>query len=200
MILPIEFIFVAAAMRLVGGASYLRATIKGVAKPYPLSWLLWGITPMIAFAAELRAGVGLSALVTLALGVSPLLVFIVAMIKNHRSFTVDLLNGLCCLVAIVGIVLWYVTDEPILAISFSIAADICSAVPTVRKIFRLPYSEYVPSYLISVGSMVITLLAVQQWSFVAVAFPVYVLVINLLIVALIFNVRKQQRRQRKRKK
>jgi hypothetical protein len=186
MILPVGFIFVAAAMRLIGGVSYLRATIRGTAQPYPLSWLLWGITPMIAFAAELRAGVGLPALVTLALGISPLLVFAVAMIKNHRSFTIDRLNALCCLVAIIGIALWFITDEPVLAISFSILADIFSAIPTIRKIVKQPKSEHMPTYLISASSMVITLLAIKQWSFAATAFPAYVLTINVVIAILIF--------------
>lgn len=180
--LPIEFIIIAVAMRLLGGVSYLRAVIRGKAHPYPLSWLLWSITPMIIFAAEIQAGVGMQALVTLALGVSPLLVFIVSMIKNPRALKLDTLNIMCGLIAVAGIGLWYITDTPAVAIIISIIADIFSAIPTIRKAFKKPKTEHAPTYMLSAGSMIITLLTITEWTFATYAFPVYVLAINLLIL------------------
>lgn len=183
--LPIGFIFVAVVLRLIGGAAYLSAVIRGKAQPYPLSWLLWSITPMIAFAAEISAGVGISSLVTLALGVTPLLVFITAMIKNPRWLKLDALNIICGLIAIGGIALWLITDTPVLAIVISIIADFFSGLPTIRKTIKKPKSEYAPAYFMSALAMVVTLLTISSWSFATWAFPAYVLVVNSFMVWII---------------
>lgn len=188
--LPVGFIFVAVALRLIGGFAYLSAVIRGKAQPYPLSWLLWGITPMIAFAAEINVGVGPSSLVTFTLGVTPLMVFISAMLKNPKWLKLDALNMVCGLIAVGGIILWLLTDEPVLAIVISIIADFFSGLPTIRKTIKRPRSEYAPTYLMSALAMVVTIFAVQSWSFAAGAFPIYVLTVNLFMVWIITTRRK----------
>lgn len=193
--LPIWFIYVAAAMRLGGGLAYLHATLRGQAKPNPLSWLLWGVTALIAFFAEISAGVGAAAIVTLALAVSPLMVFVAAMFKDPRSLTFDRLNLVCGLMAVIGIVLWRLTSQPELAIVVAILADIASSFPTIFKTIRRPKTEYAPTYAISALSMVIALYTVRNWTFVAVAFPIYVLVVNLFMVGLITVSRRALKRR-----
>lgn len=199
--LPIWFIYVAAMLRLLGGLAYLRATLQGKALPNPLSWLLWSATPMIAFFAELSAGVGIAALVTLALGISPLLVFVATIYKNPRLFKLDRFNATCALLAITGIVLWVLTDHPQLAIALAILADIASSLPTIKKTIHRPHTEYAPTYAISAFSMILTLLTIRSWSFASAAFPIYILTINIYIVFLIiggklrkFIIKKKKRR------
>lgn len=187
-------------MRLVGGMSYLKATLSGKAQPNPLSWLLWGITPMIAFAAEIKAGVGLPALVTFALGLSPLLVFVSVMHKNPKLFHLDGLNVICAIVAIAGIVLWRTTANPLTAIVMALLADFVSAMPTIRKTWLKPFSEYRPGYFISACSMIITLLTIKNWTFATYAFPVYILLINFFLVGFISYARYYQFKYRKRTK
>ncbi len=52
----------------------MRDTVRGHSQPNRVTWLLWGLAPMLAFAAELKAHVGLSALMTFSVGFNPLLV------------------------------------------------------------------------------------------------------------------------------
>lgn len=196
--LPIWFMYIAAAMRLGGGLAYLRATLHGKAQPNPLSWLLWGITPLIAFAAELSTGAGPVAVVTLALGTSPLMVFTAAMIKNPRSFRLDRLNLLCGALAVAGIVLWILTDHPQLAIVLAILADIASSMPTISKTIKKPRSEYAPTYAISAASMILTMLTIRDWNFTAYGFPLYVLIINTYMVGLITGQRRKLRVRQRR--
>lgn len=194
--LPIWFIAIAVAIRLLGGFSYLRAVVTGRARPYPLSWLLWAITPMITFAAELSSDVGWRSVVTFALGFTPLMVFVVSMIKNPKSLKLDALNVACVLLALSGIGLWLITDNPIIAIVVAIIADIFSAVPTIRKTIADPKSEYAPTYALSILSMAVTLLTITDWTFAAYAFPTYVMLMNTFMVAIIKGKRKKKRKKR----
>lgn len=196
--LPDGFIVLVIAMRLFGGLAYLRATARGRAHPELLSWFLWAMTPMIAFAAELSAGVGIVAYVTLALGISPLLVFLTAFIKRTGVMKVDRFNVLCVIFSIIGIVLWLTTSNPELAILLAIVADIASAVPTVRKIITSPETEYAPTYALSAAAMIIALFTIKEWDFAAYAFPLYVLTVNSFIVFLIGFQTKRQKRAKKK--
>ena len=182
-------------MRIAGGLAYLASTIRGIARPNPVSWLLWGVIPIIAFIAELQANVGPIAYVTLALGVSPILVFTATIIKNPRSFKLKGFNLLCALIAALGLVLWATTSNPQLAIAFMLFADFASGLPTIAKAWRDPKSEYAPTYLMSASAMVLALLTVTDWRFAVIAFPVYILSINLLIFS-IASCRPAKKRQR----
>lgn len=192
LILPVWFIYVAATMRLVGGVSYFLATLNGKARPHAISWLIWSVTPMITFFAEASAGVGPIAIVTLALAISPMMVFVAALVKDRSLLRVNHFDIWCLTLAVFGIVSWGVTREPITAIIIAIMADAISCLPTLRKAYHRPYTEHPPTFLLSASSMVIALLATQEISFAAFAFPVYVLTVNLLFLA--FSVRRYSRR------
>lgn len=195
--LPIWFIYIAALLRISGGLAYLTATLRGKAKPNPASWLLWGIMPMITFFAGLSAGVGIEMVITLASGLSPLLVFCATIYKNPRSLKLRGFNLVCVVIAIIGIVLWPTTENPEVAIGMLLLADLFSSLPTILKARKKPSTEFSPTYLMSAASMIIALLTITEWRFAAVAYPIYALVANLLIFSLA-RYRVKPKRQRKR--
>ena len=81
--LPSSFIIITFILRLLGSAVYIRAIIKGQVRPNLLSWFLWSLTPLIAFAAVARAGEGASGLGMLALALSAVVVLIVVPPASH---------------------------------------------------------------------------------------------------------------------
>lgn len=182
--LPAWIIIIAVVLRLVSGATYALAVVKGRAKPNPVTWFFWALTPMIVFVAQMVEQVGWDSATTLALGLSPLIIFIISLKNNwNRShFTPSTLA--CAVLAAIGIVLWRITDDPNLAIAFSILADIFGSIPTVLKAYKQPKSEVATPYLLSMASMVITLLAITEWSMASAAFPIYIFLINFVIFSL----------------
>lgn len=182
---PSQFVYVAILIRLIGGIGYFRGVFTGKARPNPITWFIWGLTAMVAFAAQLREGVGLQAWVTFTLGLTPILICIAALWKGRSRSHFTFFNIGCGLLAIVGIVLWQITDDPRLAIVFSILADTFGSLPTIIKSLWHPDSEYPLPYLLSVLSMVVTLATIQQWNFATYAFPIYIAVINTIIFSAI---------------
>ncbi len=192
-LLPIWIIYVAATIRLVGGVRYVWIVLRGKARPNPVSWLLWSITPAITFVAALSSETfNPSMLVTVAIGMSPLLVFVASIIKNPKLLRWTQLNITCFIIALTGIGLWALTKQPLLAIALAITADIASAIPTIAKSAKHPYSEYLPSYMMSSLSMVLALLATERLDPLTLAFPIYILVINLVIITFVVVARKQR--------
>ena len=197
LVLPSYFLLISAAIRLFGGAVYVRAVLVGKAKPNALTWLLWGITPAITLVAALSVQETSNLVVTAALALSPLIVSVVAVWKDKRSLKFDKFNTACAVLAVVGIALWYFTNNPSLAILLAILADFVSSLPTVVKAKKQPTSEYPPTYIMSAIAMLLALLTIPSWTFINASFMIYVFVLNMIIANLsTFGRLKQPRRRR----
>ena len=197
-----EFIFVAILLRFMAGADYLVATWRGSVKPNPVTWLFWGLAPLVAFAAQVQNSVEPSNWVSLALGLGPLFIFAVSIGRGNR-WRISLFDMLCGGSALIGIVLWQVTADPVLAICFGVLADFLGGIPTLRKSYSAPYSEKALPYFLSILSMIVTLLTLKDWVFVTAGFPTYILCINVVLFFLIASkvglARSADTRRRKRK-
>lgn len=55
---------------------------------------------------------------------------------------------LALVIAIVGIVTWQVTDNPVLGLYAAVTADLAGMIPALIKTYRLPDSEYWLSYVL----------------------------------------------------
>jgi hypothetical protein len=184
-VLDAHFVFVAIFLWLAGGAGYVLAVIQGRASPNLVTWLLWGVTPLIAFTAQLRAGVGVQAWMTFALSLAPLAIVAAALAKGGGRWTLTRFDVTCGALALTGLICWQATQNPLLALIFSITADLFAGLPTVLKAHRAPHTEIALPYLISLISMAITLLTITDWVFAQYAFPAYVFGINVVVLAAI---------------
>jgi hypothetical protein len=187
--LPAGFIIVAILLRLASGASYFKATWDGTAKPSIVSWFFWSITALIAFAVQLVKGAGPEAFVTLAIGISPIAVCVAALHKGDYRITLSYSDKWCIGLTSMGIVLWLISQDPLMALLMSILADIFSSVPTILKSYRDPGSEHPTAYVLSVVSMTVTLLTITRWQPTNWLFTAYILGINLtyLLTIIIFS-------------
>jgi hypothetical protein len=190
--LSTSFVAVAVTLRFASGLSYLAATWRGTVRPNPVTWLLWALTPFVAFAAQRQEGVGTQAWMTAATGVGPLLIFLVAL-GRHTSWRIGFFDVLCGVCATAGVISWQAASDPALAVVFSIAADALAGVPTVVKAYRAPDSEKTFPYWLTIAAFSITLLTVDTWNFVSCAFFCYGVLVN-LTVSTVVSVRSAQLR------
>lgn len=179
-----EFIFLAIALRLLSGGNYLLATWRGRVRPNAITWFFWGIAPLIAFIAQIQEGVGLAAWMSLGLAVGPLAICCTSIIRRDARWKITRFDMACGLFAIAGLILWQLTDNPLVAIWFAIGADIAGGVPTIRKIYTHPHTEKPLPYFLTILSMVITLFTIQNWNVASAAFPIYILLINIVLFTL----------------
>lgn len=183
-VLPGWCVIVAAAIRVASGARYAGGVLQGSARPNWMSWSLWGLTAMVACVAQLNDGAGPEALVTFVLGATPLMVCALAVAKGRaESGGMGLTVG-CAAITMVGIVLWQLTANPVLAVLFCIVADLFASLPTLVKAYFDPDGEYPLPYLMSAAAMAVTLLTVERWTFTVYGFPLYMLVVNTAIFSI----------------
>jgi hypothetical protein len=180
-----HFVWLGAALSMLGAASYCRETLSGRVRPNRVSWLLWAVAPLIAFAAQISGGVGLPSVLALSVGVGPLCVFVCSFAAGAGRWRLGRLDLACGALSVLAIVLWLVSGSGTVAIVMSIAADALAAVPTLVKAVRAPETEHAGPFRNGVGNATITLLTIRHWSFSSAGFPVYILLLAGTLYALI---------------
>jgi len=180
-----NFVIIGTIIGAIGSLAYLIDTVKGKVKPNRVSFLLWSIAPFIAFAAQIKQGVGLEALMTFSTGFLPITVFIASFVNKKAEWKVTRFDLVCGFLSIVGLILWLITKVGNIAIFFSIVADGLAAVPTIVKSFKYPETELAWPWIASVLGVVLTLLTLKELNFANSGFIVYILIVNTLIFSLI---------------
>jgi hypothetical protein len=160
-------------------------TIKGDVKPNRVSWFLWALAPMIAFAAEINQGVGMQSLLAFAVGFGPLCVFLSSFVNKNSFWKIGKLDWICAVFSILGILLWSLTRIGDVAIMFSIFADGIAAVPTIIKSWKAPETESHIVFSFALINAAITLLAIKNWNFANYGFPLYIFLICAILTILI---------------
>ena len=189
-----NFVILGAIIAAAGSLSYLIDTLKGKVKPNRVSFLLWSLAPLIAFFAEIKQGVGIQALMTFVVGFLPFTIFIASFVNKKAEWKLTGFDLMCGALSIVGLVLWYITKSGNIAIIFSILADGLAALPTVVKSFNYPETESAWPYFTSTISGILTLLTVKVWNLANIGFPLYIVLITLVIFSLVqFKLGKQIR-------
>ena len=135
-----KFIIIRTLIGAVGSLAYLVDTVKGKVKPKRVAFLLWLIAPFIAFAAQIKQGVGLESLMTFSTGFLPLTVFTASFVNKKAEWKITKFDLVCGVLSILGLILWLITKVGNIAITFSIMADALAAIPTLVKAYKHPDS------------------------------------------------------------
>lgn len=182
--IPEYFAIIGAVIASLGGLYYLFETIMGRTKPNRVTWLLWGLFPMIIFIAQRVQGVNSLSWATFTAGAGPLLVFTASIFNKKAYWKTELKDYILMIAALAGLFLWGITKEPNLAIFFSLTADLLAGVPTLIKAWKHPESESWPAFGISTVGFTLTFLSVSTYNFENLAFVTYLVLINAVITLL----------------
>jgi hypothetical protein len=180
-----NFVIIGTIIGAIGSLAYLIDTVKGKVKPNRVSFLLWSIVPFIAFAAQIKQGVGLESLMTFSTGFLPLTTFIASFVNKKAEWKVTRYDLICGFLSIVGLILWMITKVGNVAIFFSIVADGFAAVPTIVKAYKYPDTELAWPWIATSFGVVLTLLTINGLTFANSGFIVYIFLLDTLIFSLV---------------
>jgi hypothetical protein len=174
--------YIAAVLNILGTITYLVAIFKGKARPNRVTWFISSIAPLVAFVSMMSQGVSLAqSIVTLSAGISPLMIFITTFLVRHPAWKIRTFDLTCGALALIGIILWWLTGKGNLAIIFSILADALGFLPTIVKSFKYPKTESPWTFMIGALADALSLLTVSVWNFEHTAFLVYLVTANTLV-------------------
>ncbi len=180
---------IAALIGFLGYIPYYRNILIGNTKPHPFTWVGFALMLGITFAAQVATGAGPGAWVNgiSALGVSG--IAILAFWKGEKDIT--MFDWVCFAGALLAILLWRLTSDPLWAVIIITIADVVSFAPTYRKAYYKPYEETVSLFGLSALKYLVSLFALRSLSVTTLLFPVSLVISNALFVAMIIFRRRQ---------
>ncbi len=172
---------------------YIKDIVYGTTRPNVVSYILWTVLLLISILAQISAGASWS------------IAFLVGDLIGTSLVTALCLTGygygkygkiewVCTGLAVLAIVSWKFTNEPVLAIIFAIIADLMAAVPTVVKTYRDPWSEIPTTWFMIACAAILSIASTTIIDFPNLLFPVYLLLVNGTTGTVAFLGRKMQRK------
>ena len=189
MTLNLLFSAVAMSLSLFAFGYYVRSILKGYTQAHPFSWTIWGISTCVIFAAQTTAGAGYGAW---AIGLSGLAALGIAVLslRGPRSVGVHSLDIACLIAAMVSLLIWYATNDPLWAVVLITCVDSLGFIPTLRKAYHSPHSEPITFHLLMGLRGLFVVAALEQYSITTLLFPLTVSVFCCLLIAVLLIRRK----------
>jgi len=190
-------VILGAAAQLFGIFFYIKATLKGETKPNKVTWLMWTIAPFIGTVAALSDGVRWAVLPVFIAWFSPLLVFIASFVNRKSYRKLEKFDYICGACSILALALRGITKEPMVAIWFAIASDWFAAVPTIIKWWKHPQTESAGPYAGWIFSSLTSFFAMKTFGLSEIAFPIYFIVTNSILIFAITRGKLRKKRELK---
>ncbi len=180
-------VFATAVASTTAALVYIRSMFTGNTKPNRVTWLMWSIAPLIAAAASLSNGVGWAVLPVFMAGFSPLMIFTASFFAKKAYWKLSTFDYFCGVLSGLALVMWWLTKEPNVAIVFAIGSDALASIPTLKKSLTNPETESVWPFIIGVFGASSSLVVITYWTFSAYAFPIYLIIINIIILLTLYK-------------
>ncbi len=178
-----------AAVNAFGTSFYLWRTIKGVTRPNRVTFFIWALAPMVAFFAGLSSGVGWATLPVFISGFMPLLIFLASFADPKAYWKLTASDYICGALALLALLLWWLSSNPSIAIVFAILSDGLAGWPTFVKAWKFPESEYWSGYAGGLFNALTAIIAADSFTFTSLAFPVYLIITCAFLLVAIFRKR-----------
>ncbi len=185
--IPEKFIYIGVFLNFIGQLLYLRSIVWGSTKPNLVSWFTWMLAPFVGVFLQLKAGAGLSVLPVFMAGFGPLLVIVLSLLRKNAYWKVTQFDLICGALSIMALILYILTSNLGVSILFAILSDGLAAIPTLIKSWKFPETESGTIYFFGIVSNTMGLFIIKDWSFSIYSFSVYIILINLAILACIYR-------------
>ena len=174
---------IAMAITIVAFYPYLRGIIQDAIKPHVFSWVIWAVTTLVVFIAQVQEHGGVGAW---PIGLSGAITSVIAVLAYAKRAEVSItrIDWLFFILAMASLPLWYFTADAMWAVILLTAVDLFGFAPTLRKIFIDPYSESLLFFALFALRNILVVLALEHYSLATVLFPAAVAAACVLAITL----------------
>jgi len=170
---------------------YIVSMFRGTTRPNIVTQILWTTLQTIALLAQFSAGASWSVIILIVLTFNTAIVTVLCFFGyGYKKY--GPLDFICFGLAILAIILWQVTKEPMVALALSIVADALASLPMIVKTYREPRSEPVFPWLITILASFLAAISTTKLDFANLAFPVYMIFIDGTVTYLAFFGRRRK--------
>lgn len=161
----------ASILTFVAFGPYVFASLRGKVRPHVFSWVIWTITTLVVFFAQLQAQGGAGAWSIGWGGAITAGVALIAFLKKS-DLSIHGSDWVFFAAALASLPLWYFTADPMLSVILLTGIDVLGFGPTLRNAWHNPYQEQVTFYALYAVRNVFSFAALESYSLTTWLFPV----------------------------
>ena len=170
-----EFFGISAGLIGVAAAiPYIRSILNHKTVPHRISWLIWLLLGIVILISQLDKGARWSILLICASLFNNTLIFFISI--KHGTGGTSIRDKVALAIALMGIILWALTDEAFYGLFFAIFADAIGTFLTAEKAWKKPGSENAIAWTMAAVASVCGLLAVHSYTLGQTIYPLYAVI------------------------
>jgi len=170
----------AGVLTFLAALTYIRDILSGKVQPQRTSFLIWTVLGLIAATSQFADGASWSLILPISDSAVVFCIFILAM--RHGVGGWNFADRLSISSAGLGLVLWYITDQPVAALLITIMIDASATVLTLIKTWKEPASETILPWALAGASGLSAALAVCAFDITLLFYPLYIFIANCSVV------------------
>lgn len=175
-------------LNFLGGYAYLRDTLAGKTQPNRITWLLWALVPLVAAIAASGSCDDMWAVSRIVMAsMVPSLVFLASFKNKGSVWRLGVFDVSCAGLSVFAMLVWWLSDEPLISLFLACLADGFAALPTIRKAWQYPETETFSAYLAGFVSIGLLVAAEDHWKMETTSFLLFLLLINSLLLSGVFR-------------
>ena len=164
---------------------YIKSTLERTTVPNRATWVIWAVLGIIIAASYYSAGARDTAWTPTAYAIGILIVAALSFRYGEGGF--GLFDVACLIGAGTGLALWLLTKDPALALYLTIIVDAIGSLPTIKKAYERPGTEDRTAWALFFAANIINLFAIREWTLAIASYPVYVLILNVVMNAFLWR-------------
>jgi hypothetical protein len=168
------------ATNAIGFIPYARDIFRHKTKPERAMWWIYTVLFTLLLAAQMSAGARWLLIVSAEYVLTSATIAFLSIGYGYGRFHKRDIVSIC--VALLGFILWRITDSPLLAILVVIIIDFAGFWLTIIKTWRAPHSETLISWQLALASAAFSIFSIGSWKVSLLAYPLYAVVGDALLV------------------
>lgn len=163
---------------------YIFAILKNQARPSQTTWLIWMVQDILTLASYYASGAKETLWVPIGFTIGASAIAALSIKHGERGWS--RLDIACLIGAGISILIWLTLNNPVIVLLMTLLIGAIGAVPTLRKAYYNPDSEDKLTWALFVISSIFNFLAVEEWKFAIVIYPIAIALIDGSIAAVVF--------------
>ena len=187
------FAVIAASLSVMSGVPYILQLPKGKIKLERGAYFLWALPPTVILIAGLAEGGRASLGIVFGDAFLGILFFALSLKYGYGGVLKRDIIGVA--VASIGIIIWILTDAPIIALLASVFIDLIGAILIVMKSYEAPETEIPYAWWIYFAATIFGLMALTSYAPIFSIYPIYATVTAIAVLVALYLGRKRVKHQ-----
>ncbi|MEK9177215.1 MAG: hypothetical protein AAB923_02870 [Patescibacteria group bacterium] len=178
--LKLAFSIAAFVVVVVAYIPYVRDMFAGRTKPHAYTWLIWTVTLAIAAAGLWYGGGGYAAINLTAVTVFTGGIFLLSFRYGTKNVTQG--DAVLLALALVAVIPWTILKDPTFSVIMVTVIDVAGYWPSIRKSYKEPWSEYLPTWYLFTLSALFLIFALDRYNLLTMIYIGATIAANLALI------------------